>query len=131
MSLAEITLILLPSPRKVKLMCSRRPSSALPSACKRGSRSLCFASATTSSGELKNTCSASAVETPCFSFLRAFPSSQSKPVMIARSIMAVYYGNIHKYSRSRHAVPRGGDDPRTLLPAAASLGQLHLAQERL
>ena len=32
--------------------------------------------------------------TPCLSFLRAFPSSQSKPVILVRSIMYVYYDDI-------------------------------------
>jgi hypothetical protein len=43
----------------------------------------------------KKTCSASAIVTPCFSFFRALPSSQSKLSILAKSIIFVYYYRIH------------------------------------
>ena len=60
---------------------------ALPNAGSRGSCWLWTGSSKNSNGALKKTCSASALDTPCFSFFRAFPSSQSKPLILRRSII--------------------------------------------
>ena len=87
MSRAEITRSNLPLLRRVKVMCSMRASSLLPIAQNLDSIWLCLTSDTTTNGWLKKTCSASAIETPCLSFLRALPVSQSKPVTCAKSII--------------------------------------------
>src|SRR5450830_381197 len=61
---------------------------------------LCVASSKSSRGALKKTCSASAMETPCFSFLRSLPSSQSNPAILFRSVIYVYYHDIQKISQA-------------------------------
>ncbi|MFO1196230.1 MAG: hypothetical protein U1E86_04555 [Burkholderiaceae bacterium] len=45
---------------------------------------------------LKKDCPASALETPCFSFFRAFLASQSNPAIASRSIMSVYDDHIRQ-----------------------------------
>jgi len=69
---------------------------------------------------LKNTCSASAIDTPCRSFFLALPSSHSKPMTLARSITSVYYSNIHANAQSSSyaAAPYGN---RALLVAGRPL----------
>ncbi len=91
-----MTLIKVPEALNVSVMCSNRPASVRPNAWMRSSVWLWLASSSMSNGALKKTCSASAIETPCFSFLRALPLSQSKPVILPKSIIDVYYHHVQK-----------------------------------
>src|SRR3954453_8183589 len=99
---AEITRTTAPPCRKVNEIWSRRPSSVIPRAWYRGSPRLCPASASRSSGSLRNTCSASVRLTPCLSRLfRSFPASQSNRTGWLRATMTVYGWHI----RSRSTIP--------------------------
>src|SRR5712664_2798192 len=88
----------------------------------------------------KNICSASLWETPCFSFLRAFPSSQSKPTMWSRSItdrilLSYTFEGQAKYAEPlsvrgsvRSNLPRPGRDARACDSAQELAVAVRIAQ---
>ncbi len=90
--------ISVPPARIVNVTCNQRSWSVRPSAWNRFSIALCSESTRTINGCRKKTCSISACVTPCFSFLRAFPSSQSNPTIWDRST-SQYMSDIYKTKR--------------------------------